>query len=567
MSRILQLVTIIIFSQTVLGFSQEKKFTIPDSLKTKTFDELEASLNQNFADSIKFSVYSNTLLVKSKQEENFLALAKAYRAFSFNNMNNISVRIQYLDSSIAVSKHINDIKYPAISYSNRADAHSENGDYTKALDDYLQALNYSKQANNIRFYYITKHNIGELKKDIGEYEAAALMFKEILIYEDDNGINTRGHLSTVLSLSEVYIKLKKNDSATFYNKKGVIESIKSSPDIYHLFVMNEGINLTHKEKYQASLDSLNKGISFLEEYKYGNTFLVDGYLCLSEIYKQRGNDQMSLEALLKIDKKYEDEGFVSVGIRQGYESLIEYYKSLDDTNKQLYYINKLFAVDSVLDAKYKNLSKKIVQEYDRPKLLEEKQNLISILKEREKKTDITLVLVIILTIILIVFVLFFYIKNIKHKKRYSELMNNEAQKSSLKVEKDNSLKTTPEAIGISESIVNAVLEELEKFESNNEFLSPNITTSNLAKKLRTNSKYLSKVINSYKKKSFSVYINELRIDYVIDKLKSDRKFRLYTIKAISREIGFNTTEAFSKSFYKKTGIYPSFFIKQLEKQK
>ena len=41
---------------------------------------------------------------------------------------------------------------------------------------------------------------------------------------------------------------------------------------------------------------------------------------------------------------------------------------------------------------------------------------------------------------------------------------------------------------------------------------------------------------------------------------------LETIKAIANEMGFNTTEAFSKSFYKSTGIYPSFFIKQLEKQ-
>jgi len=40
---------------------------------------------------------------------------------------------------------------------------------------------------------------------------------------------------------------------------------------------------------------------------------------------------------------------------------------------------------------------------------------------------------------------------------------------------------------------------------------------------------------------------------------------MYTIKALASESGFNTTEAFSKSFYKKTGIYPSYFIKELKK--
>ncbi|RKN13156.1 AraC family transcriptional regulator, partial [Aquimarina sp. AD1] len=60
--------------------------------------------------------------------------------------------------------------------------------------------------------------------------------------------------------------------------------------------------------------------------------------------------------------------------------------------------------------------------------------------------------------------------------------------------------------------------------------------------------------------------NELRIDFVVEKLKSDSKFRKYTIKAIANDIGFNTTDAFSRSFHKKTGIFPSFFLKQLEKK-
>ena len=36
--------------------------------------------------------------------------------------------------------------------------------------------------------------------------------------------------------------------------------------------------------------------------------------------------------------------------------------------------------------------------------------------------------------------------------------------------------------------------------------------------------------------------------------------------AIAQEVGFNNSESFSKAFYKKTGIYPSYFIKQLEKE-
>ncbi len=33
--------------------------------------------------------------------------------------------------------------------------------------------------------------------------------------------------------------------------------------------------------------------------------------------------------------------------------------------------------------------------------------------------------------------------------------------------------------------------------------------------------------------------------------------------AIAEEAGFNTAESFSKAFFKKTGIKPSYFIKEL----
>jgi AraC-like DNA-binding protein len=65
-------------------------------------------------------------------------------------------------------------------------------------------------------------------------------------------------------------------------------------------------------------------------------------------------------------------------------------------------------------------------------------------------------------------------------------------------------------------------------------------------------------------KNFSHYINDLRIDFAIEELKENSTFRKYTIKAIANECGFKSAESFSKSFYKTYGIYPSFYLKQLQ---
>ena len=74
---------------------------------------------------------------------------------------------------------------------------------------------------------------------------------------------------------------------------------------------------------------------------------------------------------------------------------------------------------------------------------------------------------------------------------------------------------------------------------------------------------MSKIINHYQKKTFTYYINDLRIDYVVNRLKEDISFRKYTIEAIGKEAGFKTSRAFSEGFKKKTGLYPSYFISKL----
>ena len=111
-----------------------------------------------------------------------------------------------------------------------------------------------------------------------------------------------------------------------------------------------------------------------------------------------------------------------------------------------------------------------------------------------------------------------------------------------------------------------VLEKLQAFEEKSLYLQKNLTQNKIAKRLNTNSSYLSKVVNSYKHKNFATYINDLRIDYVVEQLKEDKKLRSYTIKSIASDVGYKSPEAFSKSFKKINGIYPSYFIKKLNEK-
>ncbi len=124
--------------------------------------------------------------------------------------------------------------------------------------------------------------------------------------------------------------------------------------------------------------------------------------------------------------------------------------------------------------------------------------------------------------------------------------------------------TTNKSINISEEIIDNVLRGLTEFENKKDYIQPDISLQILAKKLDTNTNYLSKIINHYKGVSFSIYLNSLRIENIINELKANPKIRKFTIKAIAQEAGFNNSDSFSKVFFKLKGENPSEFIKKLD---
>ena len=157
--------------------------------------------------------------------------------------------------------------------------------------------------------------------------------------------------------------------------------------------------------------------------------------------------------------------------------------------------------------------------------------------------------------------LFFAIFNYRKRqkiyfKKYNNLVLEINKKSTIQKSGRSDSETIPS------EIYKKIASGLEKFEMQNEYLMP-LTLVELAKKLDTNSTYLSKFININTGNNFSQYINKLRIQYIVERLKSDSRLRSFTIEAIAEEIGFGTPQSFSKAFYNETGIFPSYYIKKL----
>ena len=78
---------------------------------------------------------------------------------------------------------------------------------------------------------------------------------------------------------------------------------------------------------------------------------------------------------------------------------------------------------------------------------------------------------------------------------------------------------------------------------------------------------VEEIINTYKGKNFTLYINDLRLDYIIKHLKNDVKYLNMDVKELASIAGFSSTENFSDNFRRKFDLKPSVFIKMMKETK
>lgn len=175
-------------------------------------------------------------------------------------------------------------------------------------------------------------------------------------------------------------------------------------------------------------------------------------------------------------------------------------------------------------------------------------------------------------LLLVALLVFGWIK-IKQKrdiKRFEDLIERVRNEKIYEMNGDSEEDEKPvdyQGFSIPQETEQRLLQQLENFENSVLYTQKNMSLSVLAGLLETNTKYLSYVINNHKKKSFQHYINGLRIQYIIQKLKNDPVYRQYKIAVLSEESGFSSPNKFSMVFKKFTEITPSQFIKYLDETK
>lgn len=576
MFRFYSIALILLFQN--LFFSQSiKNFALPDSLKNKSFEHLQKAYDKVFRiDNNKAELYANSILFKGKKEKNNTIIYDGYYKIAHTKGLKSENGHPYADSLINITKFVDTNEYPAKAHIVKGILYNYDWKYAEALDHYIEAQKLSKNKNSDQFFYIKKL-IGILKTATDENEEALPLFLEYYNYQKQK-LNTtnkdiKSYIGSIFSVANCYNKDKQYKNALAYINIGLKECNRFKDYThYPYFVSGIGIANYYLKKYKIASDShLEAEKSFLKNNDYGNLAIT--YYFLGKVNHDIHKEHVAVKYFIKADSVLAFSKEFYPITRDGYEVLIDYYKKTGDKEKQLKYIDKLFYADSIINNSRQYLSKEIYKKYDTPILLEKKEELIDDLNNKNSVLYWCLGGGLIILSIL----LFMFTKNRKKVKEYQKqaelLLTNSLKEGSVQITQvhNNDIIESKFIGEKAKSIIpNNILQELKSklvlFEVNKNFLHKNITIDGLAKDLGTNRDYLSKSVNELKGKNFSQYLNELRINYIVEELKNNEKLRKYTISAIAEDIGFNNSESFSNAFKKITGTLPSYYIKLLQTQ-
>jgi AraC-like DNA-binding protein len=372
-----------------------------------------------------------------------------------------------------------------------------------------------------------------------------------------------GYVTTMHALGICYNKTGRFDLCTAINKLGIKVAENTQPLDIAYFHHSEGINQFSKGNYEEAIRMINQSLPLISKNE-DFAVLTMGHFYIGKSYMALDRKDEAFNYFRKVDRSLMERNYMRPDLRETYEIFINHYKKQGDTKLQLHYVEKLIKADSVLSINFKYLSGKVHKEYDSRELELAKSDLLQKLDERETTAYILYITVTILFFLTLFLLYRYYMNQRTYRQKFEELM---LQKDKTDVLLDNAVeKEETKKLDINPEVVASILKQLEKFEDKKKFLQKDQTLVNLAAVFGTNTNYLSKVISHYRNKNYISYLNDLRIDYIVQVLKTDSKARNYTIKALAEEAGFSTAQHFSKAFFARTGIYPSYFVTELNRE-
>lgn len=580
------LITCFLFISTTLFLqsSDEKNIILfKDSIQKMEFEIALGKFREFFRkDPIRVNLIISKMLndiSKSKYNDADVITAYKYICIWKFYRNKYKENIHYANLMRGASKKAGDIYNECLAINMIAGSQSELMDYGLSIETYLEALEIAKN-NDLTFMKIAiEGNLAKLKMICNDFDGAIKLLENQIQEIEEKKLENEKKLfpETYSDLTEAYILKGDLKKATYYNNLGKIASKKYG---YYLKInlLNQGNIEIHKNNFDEALkifDIAEKEQSTVSNKAYYLHLYRGKAYYLKKLFRKAINEILYIETLQKKNV------INHLRLQEGYTILADSYQSLNIPDSSMIYYQKAISKFEKNEKERIKLITEIAEKYDKKEFEREleKRGLTSSKESYEKyirlenklalleqnKTNNYLLYGGFFSIILIIVTGRAIYNSRKNGKKINILFKELEKKTTFLDKKQQKIIKIIPSSDLKEDIVQILSKGLRKLEEKEYFLNKECTQVSVAKKLKTNTAYLSKFMNAHYGCNFNTYLNNLRIDFAINRLKNDAVFRSYTVLAISEELGYKSANTFTKSFKKHTGLLPSYYIKKMEK--
>ena len=336
-----------------------------------------------------------------------------------------------------------------------------------------------------------------------------------------------------------------------------------------IYYNNIGTVYLNLKEFEKAESSFKKAIEISETHN--NKYIkANSYLNLANLFAYQNRlDKVSvfLYKSLKISKNIG----ANYIVKNNYKGLSRYYIMKLEADSALKYNNLFLSINDSLLNKY-SIDK--ITELETKYNFEKQEQQIKQLKIEneysEAKNRILIIIFIFVLLITLGLIIIFYLKrkrNISDKfivKQNVEIVNYQEKLEDAITEENEEEISKYEGSSLSDEmkvILELAISKLMKKEKL--YLKNDFSLDELADKFNTSRSYISQVVNSEFGQNFNSYINELRIKEAM-RIMSKSENQIYTINAISKNVGFNSISSFNTAFKKVAGVTPSFFNKSVK---
>lgn len=540
-----------------------------DALKNKTFNELDNHIDSLFKQKDTFNAmrYFGIYTQKANAEKDMEALIYGYRSMAIWQ-SELDKKLQYADSAIVISQKLKNNELIGSAIYTKGVVYYKFNNLDKSLEHYLLADEYISQTENKYLEHKIKYALAQAHYRLGNYQQALLPLEACIAYfnTQNDEKHQKGYLNSLQLIGILHNRLGNFQKCTEINELGLKKAKEYSESKMEIrFINSEAINKYSVGLYQESLDDLQKYLpNFAQEANDKQQTL--SWFFMGKNYMALGENTKAISCFEKVDALFAQYGYLRDDMAENYYYLIEDAQQKGDLKRELYYTNRLIEAEKLLSQQYKNIATRI-QKYDTQNLLVSKQRIEKALEQKEARNKWLIGLVSIITIGL----LFVAIRHIRYKRKfevlYKQFIEAQKERSNMTAESQVSEEIIKPITNseLKEEVILKILKNLEQFEANKEFLKEDLTMAKLAKTMKTNVKYLSRVIQDYKQKDYVRYINDLRVDYLTEMLQS-QKYLNYSIEGYAKELGFSSAKGFNRAFEESTGMKFSYFLKKYQKE-